>query len=88
MPNIFGKWAKPNFNSVVATFCYNISRNLPITIIKNKKIDFCYIDDLVFLLEKIINKKLKKVQFKTYNCKISTLIEKKLKKLKKIDFIH
>ena len=85
MPNIFGKWAKPNFNSVVATFCYNISRNLPITIIKNKKIDFCYIDDLVFLLEKIINKKLKKVQFKTYNCKISTLAEK-IKKIKKNRF--
>ncbi|MCI4411510.1 MAG: NAD-dependent epimerase/dehydratase family protein [Thiotrichales bacterium] len=32
LPNVFGKWAKPNYNSAVATFCYNISRGLPIQI--------------------------------------------------------
>lgn len=32
LPNVFGKWCKPNYNSVVATFCYNISHNLPIQI--------------------------------------------------------
>ncbi|NMD37363.1 MAG: NAD-dependent epimerase/dehydratase family protein, partial [Christensenellaceae bacterium] len=32
LPNVFGKWCKPNYNSVVATFCYNIANNLPITI--------------------------------------------------------
>jgi UDP-2-acetamido-2,6-beta-L-arabino-hexul-4-ose reductase len=32
LPNVFGKWCKPNFNSVVATFCHNISRNLPVQI--------------------------------------------------------
>ena len=32
LPNIFGKWAKPNYNSVVATFCHNIARDLPINI--------------------------------------------------------
>ena len=30
LPNLFGKWCKPNYNSVVATFCYNIANNLPI----------------------------------------------------------
>ncbi len=32
LPNVFGKWCRPNYNSVVATFCYNIARDLPITI--------------------------------------------------------
>ena len=32
MPGVFGKWCKPNYNSVVATFCYNISREKKITI--------------------------------------------------------
>lgn len=32
LPNVFGKWCKPNYNSVVATFCNNISRDLPIQI--------------------------------------------------------
>lgn len=47
-PNVFGKWGKPNYNSVVATFCYNISRDLPI-VINNRDADvkFVYIDDVV-----------------------------------------
>jgi UDP-2-acetamido-2,6-beta-L-arabino-hexul-4-ose reductase len=32
LPNVFGKWAKPNYNSAVATFCYNIARDLPIQV--------------------------------------------------------
>ena len=31
LPNVFGKWCRPNYNSVVATFCHNIARGLPIT---------------------------------------------------------
>lgn len=47
-PNLFGKWCKPNYNSAVATFCYNISRNLPITISDPKnELELLYIDDLV-----------------------------------------
>jgi UDP-2-acetamido-2,6-beta-L-arabino-hexul-4-ose reductase len=46
--NIFGKWAKPNYNSVVATFCHNISRELPIKINDDQaKISLIYIDDVV-----------------------------------------
>jgi UDP-2-acetamido-2,6-beta-L-arabino-hexul-4-ose reductase len=48
LPNVFGKWAKPNYNSVVATFCNNIAKNLPIDIIeKNKILKLIYIDDLI-----------------------------------------
>lgn len=32
LPNVFGKWSRPNYNSVVSTFCYNISRDIPIRI--------------------------------------------------------
>ena len=46
--NLFGKWSIPNYNTVVATFCYNIARELPITINdRNAQITFCYIDDVV-----------------------------------------
>lgn len=31
-PNVFGKWCRPNYNSAVATFCYNIANDLPITV--------------------------------------------------------
>jgi len=47
-PNLFGKWCRPNYNSVVATFCYNIARDLPITINgRDTKLTMCYIDDVV-----------------------------------------
>jgi UDP-2-acetamido-2,6-beta-L-arabino-hexul-4-ose reductase len=32
LPNVFGKWCKPNYNSAVATFCYNIARELPVSV--------------------------------------------------------
>ncbi len=46
--NVFGKWATPNHHSVVATFCYNINRDIPITISnKNIVMHFYYIDDVI-----------------------------------------
>jgi len=32
LPNVFGRWSRPNYNSAVATFCHNISRGLPVQI--------------------------------------------------------
>ena len=47
-PNIFGKWCRPNYNSAVATFCYNIANNLPITVNDpSTQLELLYIDDLV-----------------------------------------
>lgn len=47
-PNVFGKWSRPNYNSVIATFCYNISRDKEIWISDRKKfIDLVYIDDVI-----------------------------------------
>jgi UDP-2-acetamido-2,6-beta-L-arabino-hexul-4-ose reductase len=48
LQNVFGKWAKPNYNSVVATFCHNIAQDLPIRIDDPSKIvPLIYIDDLL-----------------------------------------
>ena len=58
LPNVYVKWSKPNYNSVVSTFCYNISRNKKIKITNpNKTINLLYIDDLVDELINIKNKK-------------------------------
>jgi len=47
-PNLFGKWCRPNYNSAVATFCYNIAHDLPITITnRENQLILLYIDDLV-----------------------------------------
>ncbi len=46
--NLFGKWGKPNYNSVVATFCHNIANDLPIQINDpNTELELIYIDDLI-----------------------------------------
>ena len=48
LPNVFGKWCRPNYNSVVATFCHNIARNLPIQINDpQSKLTLVYIDDVI-----------------------------------------
>lgn len=47
-PNLFGKWCRPNYNSVVATFCYNIAHDLPIQVNDpSTQLELLYIDDLV-----------------------------------------
>ena len=46
--NLFGKWSKPNYNTVVATFCHNIARDIEIQINDPKaEIELCYIDDVI-----------------------------------------
>ena len=46
--NLFGKWCRPNYNSVTATFCHNIANGLPIQISdRTHEIDLTYIDDVV-----------------------------------------
>ncbi len=47
-PNAFGKWAKPNYNSVIATFCYNMTRDIPIQINdESVNLKLVYIDDII-----------------------------------------
>lgn len=48
LPNVFGKWCKPNYNSAVATFCYNIARDEEVFISDpSKEMTLVYIDDVV-----------------------------------------
>lgn len=48
LPGVFGKWCRPNYNSVVATFCHNIARGLPIQINDpDARLRLVYIDDVV-----------------------------------------
>ncbi len=47
-PNLFGKWCRPNYNSVIATFCHNIANDLPIQVSDPEmELELLYIDDLV-----------------------------------------
>jgi UDP-2-acetamido-2,6-beta-L-arabino-hexul-4-ose reductase len=48
LPGVFGKWCKPNYNSVVATFCHNIARGLPIQVNDpTANLKLVYVDDVV-----------------------------------------
>lgn len=48
LPNVFGKWCKPNYNSAVATFCHNIARDLPIQVNDPAApLTLVYVDDVV-----------------------------------------
>ena len=81
LPGVFGKWSKPNYNSVVATFCYNLARNLPITVNDgNTVLTLIYIDDLIDNFMNIISDDSMKVAWPTvkpeYKIKLIELAEK------------
>jgi len=46
-PNLFGRWSRPNYNTVIATFCHNIARDIPIRIDDREKLlPLAYVDDV------------------------------------------
>jgi UDP-2-acetamido-2,6-beta-L-arabino-hexul-4-ose reductase len=48
LPNVFGKWCKPNYNSAVATFCHNVARGLPIQVNDPAaQVTLVYVDDVI-----------------------------------------
>ena len=47
IPNVFGPFCKPNYNSFIATFCYNSLNDIPNIVNHNKKIPLIYIDNLI-----------------------------------------
>ena len=48
LPNVFGKWSRPNYNTVIATWCHNITHDLPIEVNDESiNLDLVYIDDVV-----------------------------------------
>jgi UDP-2-acetamido-2,6-beta-L-arabino-hexul-4-ose reductase len=81
LPGVFGKWCKPNYNSVVATFCHNIARGLPIQINDAAAtLNLAYIDDVVDeLLRSLDNVKpglLRAEINQTHNITLGELAEK------------
>ena len=69
LPNVFGKWCRPNYNSAVATFCDNIANELPIVVNDpNVEMTLVYIDDVInSFIEKlrVTNCKLQVEEFET-----------------------
>lgn len=56
LPGVFGKWCRPNYNSVVATFCHNIARDLPIRINDAAaRLRLVYVDDVIDEFLRILN---------------------------------
>jgi UDP-2-acetamido-2,6-beta-L-arabino-hexul-4-ose reductase len=57
LPNVFGKWCRPNYNSVTATFCHNLARDLPISISdENRELDLVYIDDVIEAMMEVLDR--------------------------------
>jgi len=65
LPNLFGKWSRPNYNTVVATFCHNISRDLDVQV-NNPDVDLtlCYIDDVMSEFIKVLKDEHSKINMK------------------------
>ena len=58
LPHVIGKWCRPDYNSVVSTFCHNIARNIPIQINDpSYQLNLVYIDDFIDTILKIFYKK-------------------------------
>lgn len=63
LPNVFGKWCKPNYNSAIATFCNNIANYLPIQVNdRNHTMNLIYIDDLINEIINVTNGKENKIE--------------------------
>ena len=59
LPNVFGKWAQPNYNSAVATFCHNITRGLPITVNDPAApLTLVYVDDVLDCFVQLLDERL------------------------------
>ena len=67
LPNIFGKWSKPNYNSAVATFCFNVVNDIDIEIHDSKaEVELVYIDDLVTEFLSVLSKEKKSIKSPSY----------------------
>jgi len=70
LPNLFGKWCRPNYNSAVATFCNNIAKDLPIQVNDPSVVlSLAYIDDVLNEFVSALNDKANKIG---YFCEVPT----------------
>lgn len=57
LPNVFGKWCRPNYNSVVATFCFNLTNDLPLSIHDSGAMVYLvYVDDVIDSFIELLSK--------------------------------
>ena len=64
LTNVFGKWARPNYNSAVATFCHNIARGLPISVKDaSAPLSLVYVDDVVASFVRLLDQPTKPDEF-------------------------
>ena len=86
LPNVFGKFCKPNYNSVIATFCFNIINDIPIKIDQSDPLlNLIHIDDVVKIIVNFINSFFEKETLNTY-LKIYPVYKKKLSEIAKLIF--
>ena len=79
LPGVFGKWSRPNYNTVVATFCFNIARGLDIKISDpNHVLELVYIDDVV---SSFIDKLITEGNFSFNRCTVNPVYKITLKDL-------
>lgn len=79
--NVFGKWCRPNYNSVVATFCNNIANDLDISISdETAELELIYIDDIVKEFEKLLDSSKPSKKIENY-CYIEPMYKINLKAL-------
>ncbi len=95
LPNVFGKWSRPNHNSFIATSCYNLLIKKKVTLHKNQELKLIYIDDLLQIFMKELKKCLKYISYykvlnikKYYKVKLHTLYNQIEKFLKDYDTIN
>ena len=76
LPNVYGKWSKPNYNSVVATFCQNLIDEKALVVHQESKvIELVHVDDVVNLFIEEIPNPSKKFQIVDVPCKITNFIQ-------------
>ena len=80
LPNVFGKWSKPNYNSVISTWCHNIANGLDIQVNnRDTELTLVYVDDVV----KSFIEKLKSELADNY-CEIKTVYKKTLGEIEEL----
>ena len=76
LPNVFGKWCKPNYNSVVATFSHNIANNLPIEISDAQKtLRLVYVDDVIKDFLRVLESNFTSLIWPNINCEYNITLQ-------------
>lgn len=75
--NIFGAFVSPNYNSVFATFCYNLNHGIPCEIVNDKSVKFIYVDNVINSITEVIKNSIEgvsEVKF-DFEIKVSELLK-------------